>query len=105
MSRPATPTLPPTEALILELLAKDDEMYGLELVEASDGALKRGTVYVTLGRMEDKGFISSRLVAPPADEGGMPRRLYSPTAAGRRAFAAWREWAKIARRLTTETAR
>jgi PadR family transcriptional regulator, regulatory protein PadR len=101
MSRPAALTLPPKEALILELLVLHGEMYGLELVTASDGSLKRGTVYVTLGRMEDKGLIKSGLVSPPADEGGLPRRLYAPTAAGRRARAAWIAWTRATRQLTT----
>ena len=35
--------LAPKERLILELL-QDGERYGLELVDASGGALKRGTV-------------------------------------------------------------
>ena len=35
--------------------------------------------YVTLGRMEDKGFITSREEAPPADEG---RRLIEPAVCG-----------------------
>ena len=39
----------------LELLVGDDDMYGLQLVAASRRRLKRGTVYVTLGRMEEKG--------------------------------------------------
>ena len=82
------PRLSPKEALILDLL-RSGEMYGLELVTSSDGALKRGTVYVTLGRMEEKGFITSRLEAAPADAGGLPRRLYEPTALGRRVLAAW----------------
>ena len=60
-TRSAVPTLPPKEALILELLVQESELYGLQLVAASKGRLKRGTVYVTLGRMEEKGFITSRL--------------------------------------------
>ena len=47
-------TLSAKESLILELLIQDKELYGLELVAASRRRLKRGTVYVTLGRMEDK---------------------------------------------------
>jgi len=39
--------------------------------------------------MEEKGYISSRLEDAPADVGGMPRRLYQPTALGRRVLAAW----------------
>src|SRR5918997_272697 len=83
------PTLPPKEALIMELLVHEGQMYGLQLVAASDRQLKRGTVYVTLGRMEEKGYITSRLEAPPSGTGGLPRRIYAVTALGRRMFAAW----------------
>jgi len=102
MSHSSVPTLPPKEALILELLTAESEMYGLQLVAASKGRLKRGTVYVTLGRMEDKGFISSRLENGPADEGGLPRRIYEPTAFGRRVLSAY---AQVVRRLMPELAR
>jgi PadR family transcriptional regulator PadR len=70
------------EALILDLLVRSKQMYGLELVAASDGGLKRGTVYVTLGRMEQKGLISSRVEDEPPPSGGLPRRLYVATAYG-----------------------
>jgi DNA-binding PadR family transcriptional regulator len=82
-------TLSPKESLILELLVARDHLYGLQLVAASRRRLKRGTVYVTLGRMEDKGFITSRLENPPAEEGGLPRRLYTATPLGRRMLAAY----------------
>ena len=52
--RPHIPTLSSKESLILELLVERGEMYGPQLVSASPRRLKRGTVYVTLGRMEDK---------------------------------------------------
>ena len=98
----AIPSLPPKEALILQLLVRESELYGLQLVSASRGRLKRGTVYVTLGRMEDKGFIESHLEDAPADEGGLPRRIYEPTAFGKRVLSAY---AQVARRLTPEPAR
>jgi PadR family transcriptional regulator PadR len=84
-------TLSAKESLILELLLRDEELYGLQLVAASRRRLKRGTVYVTLGRMEEKGYITSRLEDPPAEAGGMPRRLYQPTPLGRRVFKAWND--------------
>ena len=96
------PTLPPKEALILGLLVDEAELYGLQLVAASRGRLKRGTVYVTLGRMEEKGFITSRLEKTPADEGGLPRRIYEPTPFGRKVLSAY---AQVARRLTPAVAR
>ena len=64
-------------------------MYGLQLVERSDGALKRGTVYVTLGRMESKGFIESEQEPPNPGAIGLPRRIYRPTALGERMLRAW----------------
>jgi PadR family transcriptional regulator, regulatory protein PadR len=96
------PTLSGKEHVILELLGKSREMYGLELVTESGGALKRGTVYVTLGRMEEKGYIVSTLDDPPPGAGGLPRRLYEATALGRRMLSAWTGAAK---RLMPEFAR
>jgi PadR family transcriptional regulator PadR len=87
--RPRILTLSAKESLILELLVERDELYGLQLVAASRRKLKRGTVYVTLGRMEEKGYITSRLEDAPPDMGGMPRRLYQATPLGRRVLAAW----------------
>lgn len=63
------------ERLILELLA-GKEMYGLEMVAASGGRIKRGTIYVTLQRMTAKGLVESRKKPRPAPEVGIPRRLY-----------------------------
>jgi PadR family transcriptional regulator PadR len=92
-SHPRVLTLSPKELLVLELL-RDQPLYGLQLVAASRRRLKRGTVYVTLGRMEEKGYITSTLEAAPAGAGGLPRRIYTATALGRRMFAAWTSGAK-----------
>lgn len=64
-------------------------MYGLQLVERSGGALKRGTVYVTLGRMETKGLVESEEQALPPGGIGLPRRIYSVTPLGERMLRAW----------------
>ena len=74
------------EALILDLLSAHAPTYGLDLVAESRGQLKRGSVYVTLGRMEHKGLVRSRLDERPGE--GPPRRLYEPTALGLRALVA-----------------
>ena len=87
-------TLSPKELLVLELLLQQQDLYGLQLVASSRGRLKRGTVYVTLARMEDKGYVTSKLDAAPAGTGGLPRRLYAATPLGRRMFAAWTSGAK-----------
>jgi len=87
-------SLSPKEFLILDLLVQEGELYGLQLVKASRKRLKRGTIYVTLGRMEEKGYITSKLDAPPSGTGGLPRRIYALTALGRRMFMAWTSGAK-----------
>ena len=82
------PRLSAKEAEILRLLIANGEMYGLELVKSSE-TLKRGTVYVTLSRMGDKGYVESR--QEEVQEGdGPPRRLYRATGDGVRVFQAWR---------------
>ena len=86
--------LPKKERLILELLASEGPMYGLKLVEQSEGALKRGTVYVTLGRMEAKGFVESQQEPLPAGGIGLPRRIYRLTALGKRMLRAWTTFAR-----------
>ena len=77
------------ELLILERLVADGPLYGLQLVERSGGALKRGTVYVTLGRMEAKGIVESEQETPVPGAIGLPRRIYRPTALGERMLRAW----------------
>jgi PadR family transcriptional regulator, regulatory protein PadR len=85
------PSLSKKEQLILGLLLGDGvrERFGLEMVEASGGKLKRGTIYVTLQRMEEKGFIESRQEERTAPEIGIPRRLYKATGHGQRVFNAY----------------
>ena len=78
--------LPQSERTILGLLVARGPCYGLELVQASRGVLKRGGIYVTLGRMEAKGLVASAT----SDDG---RRRYRPTALGERALLAARVFA------------
>lgn len=80
------PRLSPKEAEILRLLIDNGEMYGLELVKAST-TLKRGTVYVTLSRMDEKGYVASRFI--PKETAGPPNRAYFPTGLGIRIYRAW----------------
>jgi PadR family transcriptional regulator PadR len=79
------------EAIVLELLLQRSsrEMYGLELVRDSANRLKRGTIYVTLDRMETKGLVQSRLEYEKTDEKSLPRRLYRVTGFGQRVYEAW----------------
>jgi DNA-binding PadR family transcriptional regulator len=85
--------------LILELLADAGPLFGLKLVELSQGRLKRGTVYVTLARMEAKGYLESE--QEPAVPGaiGLPRRIYRTTTRGELVL---RAWTMMARELAWE---
>ena len=74
------------EGLVLGLLAANGPTYGFDLVRASRGRLKRGSAYVTLGRMVDKGFLMSRVDVHPGK--GPGRRIYALTPLGRRALKA-----------------
>lgn len=75
------------ETVALELLSGGKNLYGLEMVKASGGELKRGTIYVLLDRLEDKGFVTST-AEKQAGLPGMPRRMYRITGVGQRALAA-----------------
>ncbi|MEM1056772.1 MAG: PadR family transcriptional regulator [Bacteroidota bacterium] len=85
------PRLSQKQALILDLLTRAGDSYGLELVKGSGGQLKRGTVYVTLDRMEDKGLVESWTEAAPEGHRGPPRRKYRVTGHGAAALVNWYE--------------
>jgi DNA-binding PadR family transcriptional regulator len=82
-------SLPRKEQLILELLHAHGALYGLQLVERANGALRRGTVYVTLGRMEAKGLVKSQQEPRHPGAIGLPRRTYRITGLGERMLRAW----------------
>lgn len=82
MSNNEFPKLSRKEMLILEMLIGRGEMFGLEMVEASSGELKRGTIYVTLQRMSDKGYIESNEMPREFPEIGIPRRHFRVTGFG-----------------------
>ena len=83
-----SPSMSRTESLVMELL-RGRERYGLELVDKSNGALKRGSVYVILARMEEKGFVESRHEERSPGVSGLPRRLYRATPYGRKVHGAF----------------
>jgi len=89
--------LPPTkqalpsgvQSMVLRLLRDGPPggMYGLELVNASGGALARGTIYVTLLRMQERGLVTVH--TPTQDvHPGMPRPRYRISALAQRVLAA-----------------
>jgi DNA-binding PadR family transcriptional regulator len=93
MRKPKVPTLSQKEATILSVLLADPgrEMYGLQILEESRGLLKRGTLYVTLQRMEEKRVLESKQEPRSRPEVGIPRRVYSVTGLGALAFDQYKE--------------
>lgn len=93
---PPIPSLSAKEAEVLDAL-HEKEKFGLQIVDESGGGIARGTIYVTLGRMEEKGFVASRVDPSSAGMPGIPRRLYRATPLG---VAALRGRAAMALALT-----
>jgi DNA-binding PadR family transcriptional regulator len=93
------PGLTEKEELILTMLAQHGKLYALEMVRASEGLLKVGTVYVTLSRMTDKGYITSHKDPAPPTAPGVPRRWYQLSAHGERTLRAWQaaaaHWSEV----------
>jgi DNA-binding PadR family transcriptional regulator len=89
------PKFSTAERQIIELLVDHEELFGLQMVELSAGQLKRGTVYVTLGRMHEKGYLESRQEPLPEGAIGLPRRLYRPTGLALRILATWQAAEKL----------
>lgn len=82
------PGLSAKEFVIMNMLMEEGEMFGLELVDESKGELKKGTIYVTLQRMEEKDLVSSDEEQRGDNENGIARRFYAPTNWGERVFKA-----------------
>lgn len=77
--------LPQKEYCILDLLRSGVLMYGLEMVKASKGVLKRGTVYVTLNRMVERGYLKA-FDEHDTNHPGLPRKRYQINGAGQTAL-------------------
>jgi DNA-binding PadR family transcriptional regulator len=56
-----------------------------EIERRSRRKVSRGSVYITLDRLEQKGLLASRLGEPDASRGGRPKRLFRVTPAGLKA--------------------
>src|SRR5262245_45648739 len=88
------------QQVLLVIVRLGDEAYGpaigRELETRAGRRVSRGALYTTFDRLEDKGLIRWRTVPGTAARDGLPRRLYTVTAAGAAALRAARE---VVRRL------
>ena len=71
------------QVVLLSLASKKTEAAGGDvyetLVNATGREVSMAAVYITLSRMEGKGWVVARSEAPPTGEGGKPRRFFSLT--------------------------
>ena len=75
------------ELLVLSALAQlGDEAYGVPIARAIEAESGRdvvlGSVYIALGRLEQKGLVTSRRGEPTAQRGGRAKTYFAITAKG-----------------------
>ena len=67
--------------VLLAILRLGDEAYavpiGEEIQKHTGRAVSRGSIYLTLDRLETKGYLRSRLGDPTPERGGRARRYYA----------------------------
>ena len=84
------------EELVLTMVAAlQEDAYGAAITEEIETRLKRdvnlSAVHVTLYRLEDKGYLKSRMGGGTSERGGRRKRLYSITNAGMALLRAMKE--------------
>jgi PadR family transcriptional regulator, regulatory protein PadR len=84
------------EELILTMVAAlQDDAYGAAICEEIENKFKRevnlSAVHVTLYRLEDKGYIKSKMGGGTNERGGRRKRIFSITSAGMAILRAMKE--------------
>ncbi len=78
------------EIVLLLVAGQHDQAYGLSITEAIENELGRSvtlsSVHTALYRLEDKGFVESRLGGASPTRGGRRKRLYIITGPGKAAL-------------------
>ena len=74
------------QLVLLAVLRLDGEAYAVPvrelILKETEVDLPRGSIYVTLDRLEEKGFVDSWFGDPRAEPGGKARRLFRITPSG-----------------------
>jgi DNA-binding PadR family transcriptional regulator len=105
---PNSDSLGQFEQLVLTaVLTQGENAYGVTIHKkvqelAPSKPVTLGAIYVTLDRLEDKGYVSSWLSEPTAARGGRAKRCYRLEAAGERAL---KQALATARRMATSVTR
>ena len=79
------------QLVIAAILSLREDAYGVTIYNkvaelAQPKKISMGAVYVTLDRLEDKGFVSSWLSDPTSERGGRAKRCYRVEALGEQAL-------------------
>ncbi|MFD2933668.1 PadR family transcriptional regulator [Spirosoma flavum] len=78
------------EVVLLTVAILDESAYGVTVTQAIEQKTGRSvgfsTVHTTLQRLEEKGFLSSKMGGATAERGGRRKRFFIVTAAGRKAL-------------------
>lgn len=81
--------------VLAAILSLQAEAYGAGIInwiaDTTGKRLKSGSLYVTLDRLEAKGYIRSRVAAPDTGRGGRPKRYVTVTRPGLKALKEARE--------------
>jgi DNA-binding PadR family transcriptional regulator len=93
---PPAPVLGEFEVLlllaVLHLTEAGQDAYGsairAEIEARTNRAAPRGSIYVTLDRLEEKGLLSSKAGSASAERGHRPRRIFKVTPPGVKAARA-----------------
>lgn len=81
------------QTVLIAILRLGAEAHGAtihrEIETHTTRRLSAAAVYKTLARLEEKGFVTSRVGEPTPKRGGRRKRHYALTIAGRQALAVW----------------
>ena len=69
------------QVVLLSILRLGDDAYAVsvrdEIARCTGREVSRGSIYITLDRLETKGYLTSRLAAPTPERGGRAKRYYA----------------------------
>lgn len=84
------------ETILLLVGILGEEAYAFNIAEEFESQTGRpvsiGAVHSTLTRLDDKGFLTSKMGKSTAERGGRRKRIYTITAVGKKVLAASRDF-------------
>ena len=95
------------QILLFSVLRLGGNAYGLaireDIEERTGRAVSSGAIYTSLGRLQERGLVSSRVETPEERRVGRPRKYYCLEPEGARALrAAWSRLQAVASGLSSK---